>query len=88
MKDLGDILKSMSPSRMKGKTIMWWITFNVFFMGWISMIFDMRMDGSIAVIYGIAIGAFAGGKITETITERRSSSRTSSHKPAYLEGAE
>lgn len=67
--------KSMLPSRMKGKTIMWWITVHVLGMCWYAMIADKSLDGSIAAIYGMALGAFSGTKIAETVTERRSAPR-------------
>jgi hypothetical protein len=66
-----EILKSILPSRMKGKTIMWWITVNILAMCWYGIIADKALDGSIAVIYAAALAAFAGTKINETITDRR-----------------
>lgn len=80
-----EFIKSMFPSRMKGKTIMWWITVNVFAMCWYAMIADKSLDGSIAAIYGLALGAFAGEKIVNTVTERRTIPRKSA--PDSDEGA-
>lgn len=67
--------KSVLPSRMPAKTIMWWVTANVLAMCWYAMIADKTLDGSIAAIYGIAIGAFTGKKVVDTLTERRSTPR-------------
>lgn len=69
-----ELMKSLLPSRMKGKTIMWWITVHILAMCWYVTLHykeGARLDGAISVIYGIAITGFAGKKITETITDRR-----------------
>lgn len=63
---------------MKGKTIMWWITVNIFAMCWYVTLHykdGVRLDGAISVIYGIAITGFAGKKIADTVSERRSKPR-------------
>ena len=76
-----ELMKSALPSRMKGKTVMWWITANVIAMCWYVTLHykdGARLDGAVSIVYGIAIGAFAGNKITETLSERRSSSRVES----------
>ena len=67
--------KSVLPSRMPAKTIMWWITVNVFAMCWYALINGKPLDGSIAAIYGLALGAFTGKKIVDTVTERRTIQR-------------
>jgi hypothetical protein len=69
-----ELMKSVLPSRMQAKTIMWWITVSTFAMCWYVTLHykdGARLDGAIAMIYGIAVGAFAGKKITDTITDRR-----------------
>ena len=64
--------RSILPSRMKGKTIMWWITVSVQAMCWYALIANKPLDGSIAAIYGIAIGAFSGTKIVEAVQKSKS----------------
>ena len=64
--------RSILPSRMKGKTIMWWITVNVLAMAWYCLITKRNLDGSIATIYGIAITAFVGSKGHELYEQRKS----------------
>ena len=66
-----DFFKSLLPSRMQAKTIMWWITVNVFAMCWYAMIAGKNLDGSIAAIYGMALAAFTGKKMVDTVTDRR-----------------
>lgn len=63
--------RSLLPSRMPAKTIMWWITISVQGMCWYALVNGKPLDGSIAMIYGIAVGAFTGKKIADTMTERR-----------------
>lgn len=66
-----DFIRSLLPSKMKGKTVMWWITVNVLGMCWYAMVFDKSLDGSIAAIYGMAVGAFAGTNVSDMLTDRR-----------------
>ena len=58
--------RSILPSRMKAKTIMWWITVHILSMCWYATLMGKPLDGSIAAIYGIAIGAFSGTKVYES----------------------
>jgi len=64
--------KSIMPSKMKGKTIMWWITVNAIGLWWYSAISGKALDGSIAVMYGTAVTLFGGGKIAETVQQAKS----------------
>lgn len=67
-----ECFKAMLPSRMKGKTIMWWMSFNVVALWWYATLFDKPLDGSIAAIYIAALGTFAGSKGFEYYQERKS----------------
>jgi hypothetical protein len=69
-----EFMKSILPSRMSGKTVMWWITANVIAMCWYVTLHykdGARLDGAVSIIYGVAVGAFAGKKIADTVTDRR-----------------
>ena len=79
-----DCIKSILPSRMQAKTIMWWITMNILGMCWYALIANKPLDGSIAAIYGIAITGFTGKKIVDTVTDRRTKPRSA---PDVEEGA-
>ena len=75
-----ECLRSVLPSRMKGKTIMWWMTLNVMALWWYAMLFDKSLDGSIAAIYIAALGVFAGSKGYE-LTEIRKQKLASEKDP-------
>lgn len=57
-----DFIKKIMPSKMKAKTILWWVTFNAVGLWWYSAITSKPLDGSIAIMYTAIVGAFAGSK--------------------------
>lgn len=60
-----ECLKSVMPSRMKGKSVVWWMSFNIVGLWWYAMVFDKTLDGSIATIYIAALGFYSGTKSFE-----------------------
>jgi len=67
-----ECMKAFTPSRMRGKTIMWWMSFNVVALWWYSAISGHAMDSVVGMTYGAAVAAFAGSKGHELYEQRMS----------------
>jgi len=71
MNNLIQFMKAVLPSRMKGKAIMWWMSFNLVGLWWWSAITEKPLDGTITATYIAALGAFVGSKGHELYEQRQ-----------------
>lgn len=63
-------VKELLPSRMKGKAIMWWMTFNLVVLWWVSTLFKLTIDTVVGITYSAAVAAYVGGRQHEMYEQR------------------
>ena len=56
---------SLSPAKMKGKTIVWWCSLNLVGIWWYAMLTKTTIDGAITATYIAIIGTYGATKAYE-----------------------
>jgi hypothetical protein len=71
-----ELLKTIALFLAKGKLIMWVYTINMILLSWYATVMEKTIDGSVAIMYTAALGAWAGKKGFDKYQEAKQQSVT------------